>query len=579
MKVTIVTAASLLHGASGFGTFSADPSNGMQMGSMGMGSVSGEDMASLPMLSPEQEHKFSTESAEFVEGALFSFVGHTNIPAEEVDCMKENSEEVGGAAGSLFGQIGYMFSKELGWNVPIFKDASDNPFAGLDLSKLGGSMGGGDAAGDIGSIADSISAGRDPAFGRSYNPAPAPSPASHKNNAAQATMDFFYGQRRLQMLPGIPDSSGGGGGMMSANSIPAVMEMAVDLKKVIQDSRKLVQECIHSDVKQIFEKAWQNAKSLDHITKHMLGNGPLLVGAVADSVAAYEKKDVKSLGINFGAAMRKVFYSDSMGSGEMEATPDEAELGNVTSGLMQGFFGSGTYLSVNKEKDHQPPLRIDMQDCVHKNVPYFQQIWAASMYLFSQKAGMSDEPAARSAQTGDDNDQDLNSGAGKLQFGTTLAFMGMEMPDAMDKCGIDSDHQSMLMDSIKSFGRHMDAKVTLPKRDVPKKQLEEDLARTVEEWSKNSWFEFGVDLGRFMQDTAVHYMPQKYSVDENGVLRRFLEEQEQASTQHWGFLILCPALLVFAVASVAVRLRTRSRKSMAFLSVDAEDLERPAIQE
>merc|ERR1719343_1524959 len=104
--------------------------------------------------------------------------------------------------------------------------------------------------------------------------------------------------------------------------------------------------------------------------------------------------------------------------------PGEEELGNVTSGMMQGFWGPGSYMDVTtKNGDPNNPIHIDMNTCVHNNIGFFQQVWAGTMYVFAQKASQ-----------GADNG--LSSSKGKLQFGTTLAFTMLEVPGALSKCNV-----------------------------------------------------------------------------------------------------------------------------------------------
>eukprot|EP00446_Apocalathium_sp_SHHI-4_P064860 CAMPEP_0177524032 /NCGR_PEP_ID=MMETSP0369-20130122/49734_1 /TAXON_ID=447022 ORGANISM="Scrippsiella hangoei-like, Strain SHHI-4" /NCGR_SAMPLE_ID=MMETSP0369 /ASSEMBLY_ACC=CAM_ASM_000364 /LENGTH=353 /DNA_ID=CAMNT_0019003963 /DNA_START=13 /DNA_END=1074 /DNA_ORIENTATION=+ len=314
------------------------------------------------------------------------------------------------------------------------------------------------------------------------------------------------------------------------------------MKQIVSEAQDLVGSCIHSDAQSAFQQAGQHAMSLSHITGHFMANGADIVNELSDSVMAYKTQNATQLGTDFGTAMRKLFLSNKTNGNMPEAMPGDKEIGNLTSGFLQGFFGKGTYLNVNLAKDPNNPLRIDMQQCVQQNVPFFQQIWGAGMFLFAQKAvGVSPTPSS-------------TSNAGRIQFGTTLAFTMMEMPSAMGKCGISSEQQSMIMDAVKSMGTGVNTKVQLPGATVTRDQMTTDFASVMREWSAGHWFATGGQLGKLMQESAVAFYPQKYSIDANGFLHNQLLPQVGAQGG-LGALMVMPAALMMVAALMVVKNR------------------------
>merc|ERR1719330_267080 len=126
-----------------------------------------------------------------------------------------------------------------------------------------------------------------------------------------------------------------------------------------------------------------------------------------------------------------------------EGLPGDEELGNVTTGLLQGFFGRGMYLEVFDKQDPYDSISVDMNMCVNRNLGFFQQVWSEAIFMI-----------ARAVASGAPDMDALDDNKAKLQFGTQLAFTMMQVPGAMKKCGISSDQEDMVMDSLKALGSH-----------------------------------------------------------------------------------------------------------------------------
>lgn len=293
---------------------------------------------------------------------------------------------------------------------------------------------------------------------------------------------------------------GGASSMMGPQAFPMVMELGISIEQITKEVHELMGKCIHSDAKLAMQEAGEHARNLDYVTGHFLANGADIVDELADAVMAYEHQNATRFGNDFGKAMRKVFLSSNAEGKLPEGMPGNMELGNVTSGVLKGFFGRGTYMDINLAKDPRHPLHVDMHHCVKENLGFFQQMWASTMYLYAQSAAGVGS-AASSSGAG------LGSDAGKMQFGTVLAMSMMELPGAIGKCGIDSEHEGMIMDSVKSLGSGMSANFNLPDDDPSKKQMTNNLARTVKKWSENNWYEFGRELGTLLQESAEKFSP------------------------------------------------------------------------
>mmetsp|Transcript_67897 Transcript_67897/g.196539 ORF Transcript_67897/g.196539 Transcript_67897/m.196539 type:complete len:618 (-) Transcript_67897:153-2006(-) len=550
----------------GFGTFTAEASNPTFSESK-TGGLSGmmnnmQGQGSLPMPSADQQEEVSEESSAFIAAMIQSFLHKQQLQPGELDCIVSGSKNIGGNVGRLANQVGMVLERVFDTNLPgIPGSPEDGSPSGMmlrdDLPTSQGHVSDG-----AGSIEDMVAQIKNGGSGRPPSPqsppqnwpqtqpqkpqAPPPTPAPAPDDPSLA---FFYNNgRRLQMMPSSSSNTAGqqaqsadaGGGVMGA--VPVAMEVGYYMEQIVSESKDLVGKCVHSDAKAAFQTAGKHMRDLQYMTGHLLANGADIVKEFADSVMAYEEKDPARFGNDAGIALRKVFLSNNAGGSLPEGLPAERELANVTAGFLEGFFGPGTAMNVKFSQHPNSPIRIDMHTCVSENIRFFQQIWASTMYLFAQKAVGVDKAAAAS----DDKKE--------VQFGTMVAFTMMELPGAMDKCNIDSDHKDMILDSLKSFGNGMHAKLSLPSENVEKKAIVEGFAQTVKDWSKHNYYHFGYGLGNTMRKSTVAYFPKKYAVTPSGLLEQIAPKSAKGGA---AFAFFMPAMLVFAGFAVALQHRRR----------------------
>jgi len=575
-----VAAAGLGIAEAAFGeSFSADPSNPSMSSSLSampemvtenmMASFmaqEGSSHGSEPMLSKTQEAAVSMESSQFVEATIKAFLDKQNLPQEEMQCIQEGSGEIGGNIGKVTEQFAMILHQAFGvpvLGVPNAEGASGSS-QGSSSRPSGASVNDGANSNMVDQITASQASPSPSAsslppsssmnakeFGTALPPSSSQSQGggSSSGGTDENALSFFYQNRRLQLLPGLPkEQRAGMSSMMGPQSLPMAMEIGLGMQQIVKETSDLVGKCIHSDAKFAFEQAGDHALNTKYITGHLLANGADIVSELADSVTAYEKRNATQFGTDFGKALRKVFLSNNTNGKLPEGLPGDEEIAMVTEGFLQGFFGPGSYLNVNLKKDPANPLHVDMNNCIQKDLAYFQQLWSASMLMFAQSS---------SGVGGSSGSRGLNSGAEKkLQLGTTLAFTMMELPGAMGKCGISSEQQDMIMDSIKGLGNGMNTQFQFPSQQPSKDEMATAFAKTLQEWSGHHWLEFGKNLGALMQKSAVKFYPQKYSIDAGGMLRQQLVAQNNGGI---AVLLMIPTSLLL----LAVAIAGRNRRSFA----------------
>lgn len=614
-----------------FGTITADAGNPTMSGSPFnmpmMPPMMMDGGGGMPVMSAEQQIRVSRESTQIVQGMVRAFLHKTKLQPGERDCIAQGSGLIGGNIGRVAGQFYMILKQAFGPDLPELPGlpGPQGP-GGLPMPSPNEFGAFGDGAGSISDMVAQIQAeqaalqgkptGAAPLTGaplataplgrpgglRSARPpagaaeqqlataasASAPRrprlsemgkveanqevmrPATKRLTTPDPGLALFYGSRRLQLVPAMPETSMAqpgmgmmgvmGGGPQMGGAFPIAVEVGFTVRQIVTETQSLVGRCVHSDAKAAFLTAADHMRDLKYVTGHFLANGADVLSELADSVMAYEHKNLSKFGYDLGKALRKVFLSNHTSRALPEGLPGEEELSNVTTGLMQGFFGKGTTLDIKFDRNPSRSIHVDMQRCVSKNLRFFQQVWATTLYFYAQTV----------ANAGSHHQGALSSDKGKLQFGTELAFTMMQVPKAMRKCHINSDQEKMIVDALKALGAGMHWKFHLPIDKVSDDKLANDFAKTVQDWSELRWQDFGYDLGVLMQEMVVTFFPRKYSVVDSARLRNQLihlesegameETPQQGVKSPW---VMPLVLVLTAVLLLAALVALKGRKTLA----------------
>merc|ERR1719486_460046 len=104
----------------------------------------------------------------------------------------------------------------------------------------------------------------------------------------------------------------------------------------------------------------------------------------------------------------------------------------------------------------------------------------------------------------------------------------MQFPTALANCGVEMDMQTMLTEAIQTLG-NVSIRVSLPRGDFEASETDE-MARAVEAWTNWNFKGFGYELGKLLRELVMLALPQKYSVDASGRLRRYSQMEATQKT-------------------------------------------------
>jgi len=347
-------------------------------------------------------------------------------------------------------------------------------------------------------------------------------------------------------------------------STPMLMiQLGLSVKEIVGLMDDILKECVKGDALKAIKIAGKHLQDAEYVSGHLMANGADIASELADAVLAYEKHDFRAFGQNLGKALRKVLLSQSAPAELPEGHPNAFVLANVSAGILRGFFGEG--FAVDFEAgDGYDPIHVDLHDCVGRNIPFFQSMWAATMVFYGKKASQTEDPEAVKT--------DVKKKHGS--WATALALAMFQIPTALRRCGLGDEQKEMLLNSIKHLGSGMNHTLKMPSVEMPsaqsvsKKDIATAMAKTVKEWAHHEWYKFGFDLGRLLQHMFVAVYSTKYSVDGTGTLRKRLiaEAASAGSPMLQGsagqLLSALPAVPLAAVPLGVAALALKARRAL-----------------
>lgn len=384
-----------------------------------------------------------------------------------------------------------------------------------------------------------------------------------KKNTSQS-LDVFYGGGRRLKETELQAAMKSGGMLMKASAV--FIDIGVTLQQVVMLAHHIGENCLEGDTLRALKTAAKHMRDVKYIAGHFLANGADVVEELTDCVEAYHSHNFTRFGSDIGVALRKVLLSHDSNA-MPEAIMTKEVMADIAQGLVKGFFGKGFVLNVQLEKDALDPLHIDIEACIANNMLFFKEVFSSVMYLYSQKV----EEEAKSQGLVRQGAQEKREQKGR--FGTAVALAMMQLPDALQKCGLHKGQSDMLVDSIKNFGEGMQITVQTPNVAPDHAALKANLHQTLKDWSELHWYQFGFDVGLLLQEMLLTLFPTEYSFDTNGVLQKVLSETPVPGRLARGLpaMIAVPGFLLAAVV-VVQRVRRQHTRVIDHRDVESNPL-------
>jgi hypothetical protein len=269
--------------------------------------------------------------------------------------------------------------------------------------------------------------------------------------------------------------------------LPAISD---GLVTIIQLQGNLANSCMQGRSLDTFNLAAHHLRNLSYVGGHLLANGADIIPELKDALESFRSGKLHSFGEDLGRAWRKVLLSKA------QALPGNREALQETSrGLVEGFFSENLHLDTASNKEHGEQgenFGVDPHKCIKgQNERFFQEVWNAAWLFFERVAKM--QPVT---------DQ---------QWKAVLAVVLADLPSAMRYCGMSKAQEDSLIHSIKALEK-LRFNVDVPHQTVNTAEVSVDLAQAVDHWRNHQWHDFGMNLGKLLQELVLLVLPSKHSL-------------------------------------------------------------------
>jgi hypothetical protein len=234
---------------------------------------------------------------------------------------------------------------------------------------------------------------------------------------------------------------------------------------------------------------------------------------------------------------------------------------------MDGFFVGGSSMEVTDSARPDVDIRLDLHRCVAGNQAFFKEIFLSIWHAIAQFS-----------MNGEQHGLGLPKAEGTPKWTGELMIALMQLPAALERCDIDTEHQSMLMEAIQTLG-NLQVHMRFPQRATSLQEISSRMAKAVEQWTDWHFTQFGEEIGVMMREFVLMLFPMKYSVDQSSRLRRELSSAQAFNSNRRSIApnVIMLSLAGFASAAMtgfavvrAFRSRVHGPSPLATEDVDAE---------
>jgi hypothetical protein len=300
------------------------------------------------------------------------------------------------------------------------------------------------------------------------------------------------------------------------NLVTEGIDGALKITSLVTLSTTLIKNCVQGDALRMLNETAHHLIDLKYLGHRFVVSGVDVAHFLSDSIIAFEGHRYHRFGRDIGTALRKVLLSNSNRGAKLpEGVPEETIIQQVSEGVMEGFFVGGSEVRITDRVRPDVDIDLNLHTCIAGNQPFFKEIFLALWNAIAQFSLNIGKHGLGSGQAG------MASSSGTPQWTGELMVALMQLPAALDKCDVDADTQSMLMEAIQTLPE-LKVQVEFPAARARVDEITKRMAKAVEDWTDWEFDDFGKELGKMLREFVLLVLPQKYAVDSNGRLRRQL---------------------------------------------------------
>jgi len=322
------------------------------------------------------------------------------------------------------------------------------------------------------------------------------------------------------------------------NVVTSGIDAALKLTSLVTLATTLVKNCVQGDALRMLKKAGQHLIDMKYIGHRLVVSGVDIAHFLSDAIISYEQHHYHRFGKDIGTTLRKVILSSSSTGAQLpEGVPEEEIIQKTSEGLMDGFFVGGSDMEITDVARPDVDIKLDLHKCVADNQPFFKEIFLAIWNAIAQFSA-----------NGDQHGLQGSSDSGSPKWTGELMIALMQLPSALQKCDIDAETEGMFMEAIQTLGQ-VQVHIDFPKGRATFDEISKRMAKAVEDWTDWHFKSFGKEIGVMLREFVMMVYPMKYSIDQNGRLRRALSSARISNTNNQGF---ATSFLMFGIAGIAL---------------------------
>jgi hypothetical protein len=295
---------------------------------------------------------------------------------------------------------------------------------------------------------------------------------------------------------------------------------------------------------------------------------------LSDGIIAFEKHQYRRFGADIGNSIRRVLLSNATNGTKLpEGIPEQSIIQQTSEGIMDGFFVSGSSVEITDAAEPDVDIKLNLHQCIAGNQNFFKDIFLALWSFIAQISANAGQHGFQNPFTSTSQD------GGQPKWMGELMLAMMQFPTAISKCRIGANAQQMLLEAIQSI-QYWKIDVEFPRYKMNVDEITKRMALAIDKWTIWDFEDFGIQVGKLLREFVLMVLPEAYSVDAHGRLRRQLIGQSAGvgiakagqpffSPFFLAFGGVALSLLVMFVAVRGLRMAKRQEYSDASAELDS----------
>jgi hypothetical protein len=356
------------------------------------------------------------------------------------------------------------------------------------------------------------------------------------------------------------------------NGLSAVGE----IMSIVSEVQLLGGGCVESDTMTVLNVSLKHLKNMTYVQSRFVANGIDILKVVADAAPQIHAGNYHGVGYDIGTIFRKLILSSNNMPIHLVLTNGmtREEVGpTILNGIIQGFFVTGSNLTVRLMGRSDVDIFMDLHRCIAKEAGHFTDALNALSLFIAEIATSIERWKLQSEGI------QLQGPRNQMAWLGKLSGLMANVPILMNRCGMTPEQINAMGRAIDHFDKmHLTLGIPGPVGDRVSAGV--DASKTLEEatkyWEAGKYLVFGELMGSMLRDLLLTVYPQLYSVDESGKLQWISQAKSTGTFSHFMPIFVGAFAAVSFIGLSLVRVAScNHRAASPLLDVEGSDIEAP----